>query len=415
MTTPVVVRPATVGDLGAVLGLVGQMEGHDDTPRRPGAPAAFAEAVARSDVRAVVAEAGGEVVGYAEVHARPSLLHGCREAWLAALAVASNRRGGGVGRRLVDVVRAEAAMLGCDEVVLESSSWRDGAHWFYETLGFQEQSPAHRFRLPVPAGKAPGGTDGDLTARFLEVAAVAATAVAGAIGGLADREPVGTGADGGPTEAADRAAEEVAVHHLSRLGVPIVSEESGLVGEAAPAAGQPWISLDPLDGSRNLRCGLPPYATSMGLVRDGRPLAGLVCDLSSGRRWWATQAGGAFVDGRPARARRRPVAIVPSPGPGGAVEVVDGYDRVRVSGSTTVDLCRVADGSAGAFVDTARGVVHVHDLAGPLAVLQQAGAVVLGPDGRTPVLVPDPKVTYRVVAAATSDEAATLHPLLRRP
>lgn len=188
-----------------------------------------------------------------------------------------------------------------------------------------------------------------------------------------------------------------------------MSEESGLLGEEAPAAGEPWISLDPLDGSRNLRCGLPPYATSMGLVLDGRPLAGLVYDLSSGRRWWATEAGGAFVDGRPARARPGPVVIVPSPVPGGAVEAVDGYDRVRVSGSTTVDLCRVADGSGGAFVDTVRGVVHVHDLAGPLAVLQQAGAAVLGSDGRTPVLVPDARATYRIVAAATRHEATRLH------
>lgn len=86
---------------------------------------------------------------------------------------------------------------------------------------------------------------------------------------------------------------------------------------------------------------------------------------------------------------------------------LDGYERIRVSGSTTVDLCRVADGSAGTFVDIARGVVHVHDLAGPLAVLREAGAAVLSPDGDL-VLVPDPTRSYRLVAAYDEREAARL-------
>lgn len=94
---------------------------------------------------------------------------------------------------------------------------------------------------------------------------------------------------------------------------------------------------------------------------------------------------------------------------------VDGYQRVRISGSTTVDLCRVADGSVGVFVDLDRGVVHMHDLAGPLAVLREAGAGVVSPDHGLELL-PDPARHFQLVAAWNQAEAVRLcgEPRIRR-
>ncbi|MGH9155901.1 MAG: inositol monophosphatase family protein [Acidimicrobiales bacterium] len=232
--------------------------------------------------------------------------------------------------------------------------------------------------------------------------------MAAAIVGLADDGPVAVGADGAPTEAADPRAEDAAVAELAGLGLPIVSEEAGPVGGRRPMSGEAWIALDPLDGSRNFRAGLPPFATAMGLVGgDGRPRAGLVAELTTGRRWWAATGGGAWVDGRPARPRPVPILLCPCPAPGDALPSAPGYDRVRVSGSTTSDLCRVADGSAGAFVDLTRGVVHVHDLAGPLAVLAEAGAAVVSAEPE-PLLVADPGRRMRLVAAWSAAEAQSL-------
>lgn len=394
------IRPADIGDASAVVALVAEMGGHDDA--RPDVVAKnFASAVGNSEMRALIAEEDGEVVGYAEVHARPSVLHGCREAWLAALAVAPARRRQGVGRQLLGAVERQAALMGCEVIVLESSEWRGAAHAFYRSLGFDEQAPARRLRHPVP-GPTPALED-----RFLILAARAASAVRAAVTGLEERPSIAMGADGAPTEAADRAAELAAAECLSELGVPVVSEEGGLLGSCPVAPGAPWICIDPLDGSRNFRAGLAPYATSFGLVVDGRSVAGYVCDLSSDRRWWAAHGGGAWVDGHPARPRAQSIALRPSPEPGGVVLAVAGYDRTRISGSTTVDLCRVADGSAGAFVDLDRGVVHVHDLAGPLAVLREAGAGVASPDGDIE-LVPDPTRSYRLVAAWDQEEARRL-------
>lgn len=395
------IRPAALADATADAGLIAGMGGHDDASE-PDIALTLGAALGSPSWRALVADEGGEVAGYVEVHARPAVLHGRRQAWLAALAVAPAWQRKGLGRDLLNAADREAALLGCVELVVESSTFRDCAHGFYRSAGFEEYRPALRFRRDVEIPSAL-----TMEGRFVALAARAASAVEAAVAGLADAPAVGLGADGAPTEAADRAAEEAAAAILSQLGVPLVSEESGLLGPGSITAGEPWICIDPLDGSRNFRAGLAPYATSFGLVLDGRPLAGFVMDLSSGRRWWAARGQGAWVDGRPARTRRRPVAVQPSPAPGTVLTALDGYERVRVSGSTTVDLCRVADGSAGAFVDLARGVVHVHDLAGPLAVLTEAGAGVASPDGDL-VLAPDPTRCYRVVAAYDGREAARL-------
>ncbi|HYZ15934.1 MAG TPA: inositol monophosphatase family protein, partial [Candidatus Acidoferrum sp.] len=196
------------------------------------------------------------------------------------------------------------------------------------------------------------------------------------------------------------AAERAALSELLPLGIPVVSEESGLVGAATIDPDQPWISLDPLDGSRNFVAGYPLYATSIGLVHHGQPIAGLVADLAGGHRWSAHLGGGAICDGRPIRTRRSPLGALPSPVPGGAgVRELPNITRVRISGSTTSDLCRVADGSLAVFFALDRPVVHVHDLAAAMIIIEEAGGTVIDRAGVRPVLTPDPACCLEIVAA----------------
>jgi fructose-1,6-bisphosphatase/inositol monophosphatase family enzyme/GNAT superfamily N-acetyltransferase len=399
----VALRPAAWNDREAILALTLAMGGHDDVAANSDPLRHLAALLRRSDARVVVAEVDGFVAGFAEIQARPTSIGDAYEAWLGALAVADGFRGRGIGSALLRAVDDAARELGCSRIELESSEWRDEAHAFYRERGYDERTPARRFRRQVPERR-----HASLEERFLDAAARAATAVASAIVDLAALDAVGMGADGAPTEAGDRAAERAAVEALAPLGVPIVSEERGLIG-AMPRAGDAWIALDPLDGSRNFRAGYPPYATAIGLVRDGRPLAGFVCELVSGRRWSARVGAGAFADGRSIAAKRGTLLGLPSPTrerdlprPPGGVQ------RIRVSGSTSIDLCRVADGSLGAFVALERGVVHVHDLAGPLAILVEAGAAVVDRAGNVPVLEPDPAEVFHIVAAADAEFADTL-------
>ncbi|RBY77957.1 inositol monophosphatase [Blastococcus sp. TF02-09] len=244
--------------------------------------------------------------------------------------------------------------------------------------------------VPVP----PAPESAALDVRFAHLAALAATRVETAVALARD--------DGTPPVAADDAAHAAAVDVLGVLGVPVLSGGSAV--RQVPE-GMPWIVIDPLDGVRNYLAGLPPWAFSAALVHGGRPVAGLVCDLSPGRRWTATGDGGAARDGVPVRTRSGSTLVVPSGLNGGSVGALG---RVRITGCTAVDLCLVADGAAAAWHDVDRTGTHVHDVAGGLAVLLAAGGAALTVDGAAVVLEPDTVGRIRFVAAADEALARTL-------
>ena len=61
-----------------------------------------------------------------------------RHAYIYDLVVRSDRRGDGLGTRLMATVEEWATERGCETIVLESGLWRDDAHRFYETNGFEK-------------------------------------------------------------------------------------------------------------------------------------------------------------------------------------------------------------------------------------------------------------------------------------
>lgn len=68
-------------------------------------------------------------------------------------------------------------------------------------------------------------------------------------------------------------------------------------GSSTPSGDQPhrqWI-IDPIDGTANFLRGVPVWATLIALAVDGRPVVGVVSAPALGRRWWATEGGGAFA------------------------------------------------------------------------------------------------------------------------
>lgn len=389
------IRPARWDDRPEILRLLVQMGGHEHILEHPDPLRILGEVLTQPEARAFVAEREGTIVGYAELHGRASSADGRREAWLGVLSVAPEARRRGIGAALIAAAEREAAFLGCSALVLESAQWRADAHAFYRAQGFAEKPPARRFVRAIPEAH------GSLEERFLAAAARAASAVKAAIAGLDRSDPVGIGADGAPTEAADKAAEDAALEVLLRLGVPVVSEEAGLVGAQRVEPGQPWISLDPLDGSRNFLAGYPAYAISIALVVSGRSRAGMVVDLDGGHRWWGVAGGGAWRNGRPVRACGTGLLAFPSPlGDDPSPPQGRGETRIRVSGSTALDLCRVADGGLAAFASLGRPVVRVHDAAAGFCLIEEAGGTILDRTERVPELVPDPRAPLFFVASA---------------
>src|SRR5689334_6651732 len=64
-----------------------------------------------------------------------------------------------------------------------------------------------------------------------------------------------------------------------------------------------WIA-DPLDGTTNFLHGVPHFAISLALEREGEIIAGVVYQPISDELFWAEKGNGAFIDTPNARSRR---------------------------------------------------------------------------------------------------------------
>jgi histidinol-phosphatase len=104
-----------------------------------------------------------------------------------------------------------------------------------------------------------------------------------------------------PVTDADRSVEAALRETLAtqRPGDAAIGEEFGGTTEFT---GRQWV-IDPIDGTKNFVRGVPVWATLIGLLVDGTPVAGVVSAPALQRRWWAAHGQGAHtaVNGGPAR------------------------------------------------------------------------------------------------------------------
>src|SRR3954451_17709866 len=114
----------------------------------------------------------------------------------------------------------------------------------------------------------------------------------------ADRAvPTGRGEGGDIALVIDRAAEDAIFRELDSLGIPltVISEERGHV--ELHGGGATTIVVDPIDGSRNAKRGIPAYSVSIA-VADGPTIGDVnfayVHDLASDEEWHAPPGEGAF-------------------------------------------------------------------------------------------------------------------------
>jgi ribosomal protein S18 acetylase RimI-like enzyme len=139
------VRPATTGDLAAVRTLLAHLQD------RPGdvawSSATWGRILGDPNRTVLVAEDRGEfAVGTADVLIVPNLTHdGTPWALVENVVVDPQWRRRGVGRALLKHAVRVADDAGCYKVQLTSSNHRDGAHRFYERLGFTATSTGFRW------------------------------------------------------------------------------------------------------------------------------------------------------------------------------------------------------------------------------------------------------------------------------
>jgi myo-inositol-1(or 4)-monophosphatase len=146
-----------------------------------------------------------------------------------------------------------------------------------------------------------------------------------------------------------------------------------------------WV-IDPLDGTRNFARGLPCYATAIGVLEDGVPVAGVIRDHPTRTTYSAARGRGAWVG-------ERRLAVSTSAFDGRAVvsfqpaHTTRAYERaidwlrvvnVRSLGSTAIHLALVAAGALdGAYGEDC----YLWDVAAGAVMIEEAGGILTDPKG----------------------------------
>ena len=203
-----------------------------------------------------------------------------------------------------------------------------------------------------------------------------------------------------------------------------------------------WV-VDPIDGTMNFVHGYPGYCISIGVLLKGKPVVGVVYDIVEDVLYSAVISQGAFRNGvrlqvsscvalSEAVLMYEVVALhhhLPFPSEQNCIFVVlfqlallreatwlsetqqtlsnllsNNIAAIRMSGSSVISLCRVAEGSADAFVVAG---CHLWDVAAAAVLIQEAGGVFLHPSS----LAYPPLTQRKFLACSTMQLARLLQPL----
>lgn len=163
----------------------------------------------------------------------------------------------------------------------------------------------------------------------------------------------------------------------------VISEEGNIV---APEKGYYWI-VDPIDGTSNFIYGIPEHAISVGLVKDGMPVLGVVYAPKKNEMYYAAKGEGAFCNGSSIHvcsdqsisstivlAETNPYSSRPENAFSAVFqELFKDCIDYRITGSAALDCCYIARGRGGVFVseklkpwDYAAGVILIQEAGGEI-------------------------------------------------
>jgi GNAT superfamily N-acetyltransferase len=132
------IRPATAGDAGVLLALVRELAVYERAPDAVVATeASFAAHISgdRPAFHALLAERGGEAIGFALYYFGFSTWRGTPVLYLEDLFVRPAARQQGVGKALMGALAGLAVDRGCHRFVWQVLDWNAPAIAFYEALG----------------------------------------------------------------------------------------------------------------------------------------------------------------------------------------------------------------------------------------------------------------------------------------
>jgi len=200
------------------------------------------------------------------------------------------------------------------------------------------------------------------------------------------------GFSGDNTLDVDDFAEKIILKNFKSTGksFKFISEEIGIieVGNKPEVV----VAVDPLDGSNNVSYGLPIASSSIAVGDLSEKISGIkvgyVKDLILGNEYHAIESKGAFKNDKKinvtkerkrcilvdiAKDRRRNFQRIVSFG--------DNFRSVRMTGSSTLQMCQFAEGVADAHVIL--GGIRTLDYAASQLITKEAGGIIKDLEGKS--------------------------------
>ncbi len=218
--------------------------------------------------------------------------------------------------------------------------------------------------------------------------------------------------------AADRRVEEILREELERArpGYGFLMEESGAIAGADRT--HRWI-VDPIDGTTNFLHGIPLFAISIALEREGEIVAGLIYNPIADEMFVAERGSGAFFNDRRIRVSGRRdlgqaviTCGIPHRDRGDPVRfsrellaLQTQVAGIRRTGAAALDLAWLAAGRFDGFWEWG---LHPWDIAAGILLVEEAGGMVGALDGARNV------IASGNVIAANPDLFTDLERILRR-
>lgn len=190
---------------------------------------------------------------------------------------------------------------------------------------------------------------------------------------------------------ADLESEKIIVN-LIRNNFPnhnIFAEEKHKIGQGSNYT---WV-IDPLDGTTSFASGIPNFAISIGLLKDSKPILGVINWVSNGELYWGEKNKGTYLNGKKISVKRtnklENAVLGFSVGTSKKREeklkayILPLFSKIRypyILGSIAVDLSLTSKG----IFDGAIGMGWAWDFIGGAMIVLEAGGKVTNLEGEEP-------------------------------
>lgn len=182
----------------------------------------------------------------------------------------------------------------------------------------------------------------------------------------------------------DKKSEEIIVNILRPAGIPVLSEECGLVG--GEESSRIWI-VDPLDGTANYWKGMKELScVSVALWENGEPVLGVINRFHQNEIFSGIVGEGAWMNGEPictSGVSKVSDAVLSTGFPvkrdygseslSGFIRQIQNFKKVRMLGAAAVMGAFVAAGRIDAYMEEQ---IMLWDIAASSAVVKAAGGVI---------------------------------------